>query len=339
MTSPASPDSPLSQTQEITAFLESNLSDFDGVLQQVVDRTEPLRLYDPARYILDGQGKRFRPQLVLAASACFGGDRLIALQAAAAVEVFHIFTLVHDDIMDKSDTRRGRTTIHVKWDEPTAILTGDYLLGKSVDLLLSFPDASLRKVLSHFTDTVRLLCEGQVRDMAFETRDDVTLEDYVQMIDEKTSALLQCALVLGGYSGSANDAEISKLSAIGHHLGQAFQIQDDYLDLMADSENWGKPIGGDLVAGKKTYLLLKAVEEEAKRGESWFTDIMKRGGADTDAIPEARDRMRELGVTDTTRLAVIFHSGEAQRLIDELPKGIGQASLAALTHKMQHRLH
>ena len=305
----------------------------------MVDRTEPLRLYDPARYILEGKGKRFRPQLVLAASASFGGDRAVALKAAAAVEVFHIFTLVHDDIMDRSDTRRGRDTIHVKWDEPTAILTGDYLLGKSMDLLLSFPDDRLRHVLTYFSDTIRLLCEGQVRDMAFETRSDVTLEEYVQMIDEKTSALLQCSLVLGGLSGEARKVDIEKLSSIGHHLGQAFQIQDDFLDLMTDSEQWGKPIGGDLMSGKKTYLVLKAVEQEALRSESWFSDAMKRGGVPARLIPEARDRMHDLGVTETTRSAVIFHSGEAKRLIDELPEGIGRASLVALTHKMQQRLH
>jgi len=307
-------------------------------LASVVTRIDPDRLYAPAKYILAGKGKRFRPHLVLSASASFDGDRHVALKAAAAVEVFHIFTLVHDDIMDRADTRRGRETIHLKWDEPTAILTGDYLFGKTIELLLAFPEPRLRQAISLLAETVRHLCEGQVRDMAFEERDDVTLEEYLVMIDQKTSALLECSLMLGGLSGSATEDDLANLKQIGHHLGRAFQIQDDLLDLIAESEQWGKPVGGDLMAAKKTWLLLNALAGSGEHSE-WFERMLARGGARAEEINEARRRMEAMGIIESAREAVIFHSGEAMNLILTLPSGDGQDSLVALTQKMQQRLH
>lgn len=328
----------MSSEDHIASFLSRNADAFEAELASVIDRVDPERLYAPASYILAGEGKRFRPHLVLSAQAVFGGDRDVALKAAAAVEVFHIFTLVHDDIMDQSPTRRGRDTIHVKWDEPTAILAGDYLLGKTVELLLAFPDEKLRRAMTYFTETVRKLCEGQVRDMAFEERSDVSLEEYLVMIDQKTSALLECSLVLGGMTGKASKDELNTLQNIGHHLGRAFQIQDDLLDLTADSDKWGKPVGGDLMAAKKTWLLIKALAPSSEH-RSWFEHMVEQGGAAQEDIPEARRRMEEMGIVESARDAVIFHSNEALGLIDSLPEGIGQESLAAWTRKMQQRLH
>ena len=261
------------------------------------------------------------------------------MQAAVAVEVFHIFTLVHDDIMDNSPTRRGKETVHVRWDEPTAILTGDFLLGRTMELLLGFPDHRLRQALATFTDTVRQLCEGQIRDMSFEERTDVTLAEYLQMIDQKTSALLECSLVLGGLSGTAGDPELETLRDIGHHLGRAFQIQDDLLDLTADSASWGKPVGGDLMAAKKTWLLLHALESADGRDRSWFTSLVQRGGATSEEIPEARLRMERMGVIESARSAVLFHSETAASRIASLPAGTGREALTVLTQQMQQRLH
>jgi geranylgeranyl diphosphate synthase type II len=312
---------------------------FEEALAAVVDRTEPAGLYDPTRYILDGKGKRFRPQLVLSASDLFEGDRIVALQAAVAVEVFHIFTLVHDDIMDNSPTRRGRDTIHVRWDEPTAILTGDFLLGRTMEILMAYPDDRLRQAMTVFADTVRKLCEGQIRDMAFETRQDVRLAEYLQMIDQKTSALLECSLVLGGMSGNATDADLEVLREIGHHLGRAFQIQDDLLDLTATSDAWGKPVGGDLMAAKKTWLLLQTLESASGPDRDWFEGLMLKGGATAEEIPEARRRMEALGVIESARAAVLFHSDSAARRIASLPVGTGREALDVLTQKMQQRLH
>jgi len=326
-------------TDAIAAFVERNAVDIDTALNSVIDRVDPARLYEPSKYILEGKGKRFRPQLVLAAADAFQGNRAVALQAAAAVEVFHIFTLVHDDIMDRSPSRRGRETIHVKWDEPTAILTGDYLLGRTMELLLAYPDERLRMALDVFTTTVRLLCEGQVRDMAFEERSEVTLDEYLVMIDQKTSALLECSLMLGGLSGNASSEDVDVLKSVGHHIGRAFQIQDDLLDVTSESAQWGKPIGGDLMSAKKTFMLLHALGAEQSTTDSWFADMVSRGGATPEEIPEARARMDQLGVIETAREAVIFHSEEALRLMAGLPASVGRESMQFLTRRMQQRLH
>jgi len=329
----------LTDTTHISSFFEDNLTDIERSLSEVILHPDPGSLYDPARYVLDSKGKRFRPQLVLAASNVFGGNRDLALKVAVAVEVFHIFTLVHDDIMDKASMRRGRDTIHVRWDEPTAILAGDYLLGRSSELLLAFPDERLREALTHFTNTVRILCEGQVRDMDFESRDDVTLEEYLLMIDQKTSALLQTSLILGAMTGNATDMDVALLGQIGHDLGRAFQIQDDLLDVVADSQKWGKPVGGDLLSGKKTFMLLKALEEESGQASGYFRSVIERGGVVQEDLGAARQKMEMLGVTDSARSTIILHSAKAQENIARLPAGIGRDALASLTDQMQRRLH
>lgn len=174
--------------------------------------------------------------------------------------------------------------------------------------------------------------------MAFEDRNDVTLEEYLVMIDQKTSALLECSLMLGGMTGSVSEADLGALQQVGHHLGRAFQIQDDLLDLVADSEKWGKPVGGDLMAAKKTWLLLNALATSSDDAE-WFAAMVDRGGALPEEIVEARRRMDDLGIIESAREAVIFHSSEALKLIQALPEGLGQGSLVALTRKMQKRLH
>lgn len=325
--------------RHVLQFLQLNLEDVNSAMTDVVEGDTPTQLYEPARYILASSGKRFRAQLVLAASSVFVGSREVALKAAVAVEVFHLFTLVHDDIMDQSDSRRGIATIHARWDEPTAILTGDFLLGRASEILLAYPDDRLRSVLGRFSNTVRILCEGQIRDMSFEQRDDVSLEDYLQMIDQKTSALMQTALVLGAMTGSADTSDFVQLDLIGHHLGRAFQIQDDLLDLVADSSEWGKPIGGDLTSGKRSFLLLKALELERISGDCYFHEIQNSGGLDSSQLKEARLKLDALGVTESARSSVILHSQEALDGINSLPSGTGRDALIALTGKMQRRLY
>ncbi len=325
--------------RHVLEFLQLNLEDVNSALSTVVEGDTPAQLYEPARYILASSGKRFRAQLVLAASSIFEGSREVALKAAVAVEVFHLFTLVHDDIMDRSDSRRGIATIHAKWDEPTAILTGDFLLGRASEILLAYPDDRLRRVLDRFSNTVRILCEGQIRDMSFEQRDDVSLDEYLEMIDQKTSALLQTALVFGALTGPADSSHYTQLDLIGHHLGRAFQIQDDLLDLVADSSEWGKPIGGDLTSGKRSFLLLKALELERISGDRYFHEVQKSGGLDSSYLKEARLKMDDLGVTESARSSVILHSEAALSGINNLPAGTGKDALIALTEKMQRRLY
>ncbi len=234
-------------------------------LAALFPQAAPAALYEPARYVLAGGGKRLRPVLLLLAARACGASTADALPAALAVEVFHNFTLVHDDIMDGADTRRARPTVHRRWNEPVAILSGDLMLGEAYRLLAQTPRGDLRGLLACFSTMVEKLCEGQTLDMDFETRADVSVEAYQDMIARKTGALVEACLELGGRIGGADGETLEALRSIGYHIGQAFQMQDDLLDLVADDAAWGKPIGGDLVEGKKTFLLLRAIERATGR--------------------------------------------------------------------------
>ncbi|MEQ9104379.1 MAG: polyprenyl synthetase family protein [Rhodothermales bacterium] len=320
------------------AYISEARARIDAALSTIVRHSDPERLYGPVRHVLDAPGKRFRPLLAMAAGDVFKARPEASLAAGLSVEIFHTFTLVHDDIMDRSPERRGRTTVHEKWDEATAILCGDYLVGLSLEQLMGLPAERLPDVMRTFTGTIRILCEGQIRDMAFEERHDVALEEYLRMIDQKTGALLQTSLVLGGLAGEASASDFDTLRDVGFQLGRAFQIQDDLLDLIADAEAWGKPVGGDLVHGKKTFLLLTAVANAGGNDRAWFDEIL-RSGLSEDRIPEARQRMEAAGVLDAAREAVIFHSGNARTRIAQLPSGTGRDVLLHLADRMQERVH
>ena len=299
---------------------------------------EPAGLYAPIRYVLEGGGKRVRPVLVLLAAEAFGGGdaRRRALRPALGVEVFHNFTLVHDDIMDRSDTRRGRPTVHVSWDEPTAILAGDLMMGLAASLITQAEggDAS-RLAAAHFR-TVAALCEGQARDVAFETRSDVTVEAYLQMVDGKTGALLEHALEVGALVGGAGDDAVEALRRAGRALGRAFQLQDDLLDLTADPEAWGKPIGGDLVNGKRTALVLWAAERAAPADREWLAAVFD-GGLDASRVPEARERLGALGVLDAAAEAVAGYTAEGLEALGALPPGAAADALRALAGRLARR--
>jgi len=322
----------------VLSYIDEARTRVDDALSRLVTQTDPGRLYDPVRHVLEAPGKRFRPLLTLAAAEMYDGNPDAALHAALSMEIFHTFTLVHDDIMDRSPERRGRPTVHVLWDEPTAILCGDYLMGLAVEELLHMPVQRLPEVMRRFTHAVRVLCEGQIRDMEFEERDDVSLQEYLSMIEQKTSALLQTSLVMGGLSGTASRQDLDVLDATGYHLGRAFQIQDDLLDLTADDARWGKPIGGDLVSGKNAFLILKALELTSGSDRDWFLRVLK-GGLDPAEVVEARNRMDSAGVLEAARKAVIFHTDTAQEHIQSLPTGRGRDVLQSLAFRMQRRVH
>ncbi|MBO6074491.1 MAG: polyprenyl synthetase family protein [Paludibacteraceae bacterium] len=230
---------------------------------------EPQGLYAPIAYALSSGGKRLRMQLVLAGCRLVGGDEQDALPFAEAIEVFHNFTLLHDDVMDRADVRRGKPTVHIKWNDNTAILSGDQMLIEAYRLLEGVPQQHLLQLLRLFTKTATEICEGQQYDVDFEQRDDVQISDYIEMIRLKTSVLLAAALQGGAIIGGANETEQQALYNYGIHLGLAFQIQDDLLDCFGDPETFGKAIGGDISCNKKTYLLLSARDnaDEKQRAE------------------------------------------------------------------------
>ena len=326
-----------------TSDYNSDLSELrqviDAELARLKFRDEPSQLYDAVRYILSGKGKRFRPIVVVLTSEIFGGDRTKTLPVALAMEVFHNFTLVHDDILDRSQLRRGRETIQVKWDEATAILAGDFLIGLSTQLLTQADAAVLPDIIRVYCDTITALCEGQTQDILFESEAEVSVADYLGMIEKKTGALIQSCLVLGGMCGGATADQLDHLKLIGWQMGRAFQIQDDLLDVIASDPQWGKPIGNDLVLGKKTMLLLDAVERAEGGDREFFERALRPGGIAQDDVPQAREKMEALGVLEAARTSVIFHSDQALQLLKDLPGGKSRDRFEFLIHEMQRRVH
>ncbi len=310
-----------SNSEEATSYLKALKERVEQGLLTLDFPAEPAELYAPVRYVLEGGGKRVRPLLTLLAAEAFGGDDTLkqAVPAALAMEVFHNFTLVHDDIMDHADERRGRATVHVRWDEPTAILSGDLMMGLAYDLLAQVETDRTAEVIRIFHKMVARLCEGQAMDMAFEKRSDVSVFEYVDMIERKTAALLEAALEIGALIGGADAEARENIAHAGRDLGRAFQIQDDLLDLTADDAKWGKTIGGDLLEGKKTFLLLRALECAEGQEHSWFARIVKNGGLDASAVPEARARMEVLGVLQEAGEAVEENYRAGLARLESLP--------------------
>ena len=229
-------------------------------LKENATHKEPTQLYEPINYILELGGKRMRPILTLMGCELFGTDYKKALPAAMAVEVFHNFSLVHDDIMDDAPLRRGKTTVHEKWDVNTGILSGDAMLINAYQYLAQYDAKMLKELLVLFNTTALQVCEGQQYDVDFEVRDDVTLEEYLQMIAFKTSVLVAAALQMGAIVAGASAKDQEAIYAFGKNLGIAFQLQDDYLDAFGDPESFGKQVGGDIIENKKTYLYIIAMQ-------------------------------------------------------------------------------
>lgn len=265
----------------------------DNLFGNITFTSEPAGLYDPLRYMIDIGGKRIRPRLCLLAYALFK-DRLDEemMGPAVGLEVFHSFTLIHDDIMDRSPLRRGKQTVWKKWSEDTAILSGDVMLIDAYRRMLSAPEACRSKVMSLFSATAAQVCEGQQYDMEFESRNDVGMDAYNMMIGLKTAVLIACSAKMGALLAGASDAECDALYRFGYEIGMAFQVADDYLDAYGDEKVFGKPIGGDIINGKKSWLTVKAytASPDPQAFVSAFTAV-----ADTDEAKKAKfDAVKEI---------------------------------------------
>ncbi len=235
----------------------------------------PENLYDPLRYFLTIGGKRMRPVLTLMGAELFGGKAESAIHAALGVELFHNFTLIHDDIMDEAPLRRSKTTVHTQWNQNIAILSGDVLMVKAYQEICKQEAQHLPELMRVFNKTAIEVCEGQQMDMDFEDRNNVTIEEYVEMIRLKTSVLLGGALEMGAIVSGASLSDRELLYTFGQELGLAFQIKDDYLDLYGDPEKFGKQIGGDVIANKKTLLYLLALENSTEEQLESFRILEK----------------------------------------------------------------
>lgn len=264
---------------------------FLDYLNQEVVPGDPKNLYEPIEYIMQLGGKRLRPMLVLMSCELFGGKAEQALDAALAVEMFHNFTLIHDDIMDKADLRRGSETVHRKWDLNTGILSGDALMILSYQRLESYRDEVFSNLAGLFSRTALEICEGQQMDIDFESMEEVVMERYFRMIRYKTAVLLACALEMGAIIAGASMADRKGIYAFGSELGLAFQLQDDFLDTFG-GEDFGKEIGGDIRENKKTYLYIKTMELADQRDREELKALYNKVGN----VPGKLSRVKQLFV-------------------------------------------
>ena len=233
---------------------------FLDFLNQKIKVKEPINLYQPINYILQIGGKRLRPVICLKACETFSGEYKNALPAALSIEVFHNFTLLHDDVMDHADMRRGKQTVHKKWNLNTAILSGDAMLILAYQFLEKYKGETYKSIMQIFNKTALQVCEGQQYDVDFETQTNVSIADYIKMITLKTAVLLASSMEIGALIGNASKQDANKMYAFGLNLGIAFQLQDDYLDTFGNASTFGKKIGGDIIENKKTFLYLKLQE-------------------------------------------------------------------------------
>ncbi len=296
-------------------------------------------MVEPSRYLLTGGGKRLRSVLLLLSSMAVGGSAKKALPAAVAIELLHNFSLVHDDIMDHDDMRRGRETVHKKWDSNVAILAGDFLSALSIQALSQLHASQMSHVLPVFARGYVALCEGQALDKEFEGRNDVTPKQYLQMIAGKTAALFSTASEIGAVMGGANRRQVFTLRQFGFDLGMAFQIQDDLLDIIADEAVLGKNIGSDLIEKKKTYISLAAAAHgEGRRLLEQF-DESHSDAKHLRILQQFRDFLETSGIRQTTQRAVQRYLSRARKNLVSLPKTQATDALHQVILDIENRQH
>lgn len=287
--------------------IEHFSKEFVTYLEKKTSVKEPVNLYEPIAYILSLGGKRLRPVLTLMTADIFNCDYKKAMDAALAVEVFHNFSLVHDDIMDDAPLRRGKTTVHEKWDINTGILSGDAMLIIAYQLFENYEGDVFRKLAQLFSKTAIEVCEGQQYDVDFETRDDVTIPEYLKMIEYKTAVLVGAAMKMGAIIANVSAEEQNNIYEFGKNLGIAFQLQDDYLDAFGDPKTFGKQVGGDIIENKKTFLYLKALEFATKNNVEELEHLFSIQPKD------ANDKI-------STVKHIFIESGAAQRTKEEIER-------------------
>jgi geranylgeranyl diphosphate synthase type II len=302
------------------SLYENERKKINKILSSALKKRKPASLYEPSSYILNSGGKRLRPLLVLLSAKAVGGKYENAYNAAAAVEMFHNFTLVHDDIMDNADKRRGRLTLHKKYDHNTAILAGDSLLSIAYEYLLKDCNGNSKQVVSSFTHGLIEVCEGQSLDTDFESRKIVSLSEYVTMIKKKTAAMAEMCCKIGAILGGGTKTQINALGNYGLNLGIAFQIQDDLLDISADEKKFGKTIGGDLVEGKKTFLFLEALEKSRGEDRKKLMNVIEKKGVRRNQVLNYKMIYEKLGVLDDARREIKAYTQKALRSINFLDK-------------------
>lgn len=298
--------------------IEKYQSHFLNYLTGFNKSRNPRNLYDPVKYILEIGGKRLRPILTLMITDCFGGDTTKALDAALAIEVFHNFSLVHDDIMDNAPLRRNKKTVHEKWDINTGILSGDAMLIMAYKLFESYDADKFHRLTTLFSKTALEVCEGQQYDIDFESRFDVTIDEYIKMIEYKTAVLVASAMQMGAIIAETSIDNQKKCFEFGKNLGIAFQLQDDYLDAYGDPKSFGKQVGGDIIENKKTYLYLKAMHQGSDQDKLILKELYKSKLVVEDKISKVLEIFERSGAAQSTKDAIQYYTENAFLILESI---------------------
>ena len=302
---------------------------FTSYLEDFIIEKEPASLYNPINYILNLGGKRLRPVLTLLTAEVFDCDYKKALDAALSIEVFHNFSLVHDDIMDDAPLRRGKETVHEKWDINTGILSGDAMLIMAYQLFENYEASVFQSLARLFSKTALEVCEGQQYDVDFETRDDVTVDEYLKMIEYKTAVLVGAAMKMGAIVANVSEKDQNAIYEFGKNIGIAFQLQDDYLDAFGDPKTFGKQVGGDIIENKKTYLYIKAVEFSEADEKLQLQHLFEINPIDpTDKIETTKQIFDASGSTNATKKEIENYTQKAFSVLETL--NISEAKKAIL---------
>jgi len=315
------------------------LSKVNEFLDQLPYNRRPASLYEPIKYVLSIGGKRIRPVLMLLAYNLYKDDPESILMPACALETYHNYTLLHDDLMDNADLRRGHATVHKKWDANTAILSGDSMLVMAYQRMAECREDKLKEVITLFTETALEIGEGQQYDMDFEHRNDVREEEYIEMIRLKTSVLLACAVKIGAILADASAQDADNLYKFGEQIGLAFQLQDDYLDVYGDTKVFGKAIGGDIISNKKTYMLINAFNRaDARQREELLHWLSQEQFEAEEKIAAVTRLYNDIGIDRLAQEKIAFYFEESKKYIDavQVPEA-RKAELKAYVQKMVHR--
>jgi len=292
---------------------------FLNYLKEYSTPKEPHNLYEPIEYILGLGGKRLRPVLTLMTAEVFNEDFKKALNAALAVEVFHNFSLIHDDIMDEAPLRRGKATVHEKWDLNTGILSGDAMLILAYQLFENYSGETFKALAELFSKTALEVCEGQQYDIDFETRNDVTIPEYLKMIEYKTAVLIGAAMKMGAIVANASIDDQNRIYEFGKNLGIAFQLQDDYLDAFGNPESFGKQVGGDIIENKKTYLYLKALELSGANLKKELIGFYTTSASNNDEkVKNVKQIFDNSGASEVTRNAIENYTQKAFSVLESI---------------------
>ena len=331
---------------DLSSQIAESAEKVNRFIEKVVDlEDEPQHLYRAARHIIDAGGKRLRPFLVLKSCKLVGGKEEDAIATAAAIELLHTFTLIHDDIMDKDEKRRGVPTVHNQWGVPIAIVAGDLLFAKVYEAITQFTDPKrvtakrIVQVLKEVSEATVTICEGQTRDMMFESKKTVSEDEYFEMIQAKTAALFETSARCGGIIGGANNRQVERLGDFGRYAGIAFQVIDDVLALTADEKVLKKPVGNDIREGKRTLIVVHALEKASKNQKKTILETLGDGSASPERIQETIELIDSLGAIDYAKEVAEKYIEKAKEALANFPASEDREDLISLSDLIFARQH